>query len=102
MDRLARDCRLAGNLAYPSSTPSLGLGRYVQSPLSLIEHSVHHLVLIVLSVIYHALSLSHLSLSVYFIFVSVLRMTCVARFGMPLLPGFFLLVYHGFICPSMY
>jgi len=61
VDRLARDSRLAGHLAYPSWTPSLSLSRYVQPPLSLIEHSVHHLVLILLRVIYHALSLSHLS-----------------------------------------
>src|SRR5712691_13433603 len=69
-DRLARDSRLAGHLAYPSCPPSLGLSRYIQPPLSLIEHSVHHLVLIVLRVIYHALSLSHLFPSVYFIPVS--------------------------------
>src|SRR5258708_40316576 len=68
VDRLARDSRLAGHLADPSWTPSLGLSRYVQPPLSLIEHSVHHLILILLRVIYHALILSHLPPSLCILF----------------------------------
>src|SRR5690242_7945084 len=72
-DRLTRDSCLAGHLADPSGAFSLGLGCYVQPPLPLIEHSVHHLVLIVLRKIYHALSLSHLFPTVYFISVSPLR-----------------------------
>src|SRR6266568_4711771 len=72
-DCLASDSCLASHLADPSCASSLGFGRYIQPPLSLIEHSVHHFVLILLSELYHALSLSHLSPSVYFISVSFLR-----------------------------
>src|ERR1700716_2933089 len=72
-DRLAGDSRLAGPLADPSCPSPLGLGRHIQPPLPLIEQSVYHLVLILLRKIYHALSLSYLFSSAYFIFVSLLR-----------------------------
>src|SRR6266849_4168860 len=74
VDRLARDSCLARYLAYPSGPSPLGLCRHVQPPLPLIERSVHHLVLVFLREIYHALSLSHLFPSVYFILVSLLRL----------------------------
>src|SRR6266478_1538074 len=72
-DRLARDSCLASHLAGPSCASSLGLCRHIQPPLPLIKHSVHHLVLFLLRKLYHALSLSHLPPTVYFIFVSLLR-----------------------------
>src|SRR5260221_2089985 len=73
-DRLARDSCLASHLAGPSCASSLGLCRHIQPPLPLIKHSVHHLVLILLRKLYHALSLSHLPPTVYFIFVSLQSM----------------------------
>src|SRR6266704_826291 len=73
-DCFASDSCLAGHLAYRATASSLGFSRYIQPPLSLIEHSVHHCVLILLREPYHVLSLSHQSPSVYFISVSLLRL----------------------------
>src|SRR6266700_8430443 len=71
-DCFASDSCLAGHLAYRATASSLGFSRYIQPPLSLIEQSVHHCVLILLREPYHVLSLSHQSPSVYFISVSLL------------------------------
>jgi hypothetical protein len=57
-DCLASDSCLAGHLADSSCASSLSFVRYIQPPLSLIEHSVHPFVLILLRELYHALSLS--------------------------------------------
>src|SRR5450759_1805998 len=67
VDCLTSDPCLARHSAYPSSPYPLGLCRHIQPPLSLIEHSTHHFVLIFLREIYHSLSLSHLFQFAYFI-----------------------------------